>query len=187
MKTQTEASGHGNPVIFQVVGYSNSGKTTFLTKLLEKLSFEEWKVVTIKHHGHGGQPDLLTGKDSSRHIEAGAVASIVEGDGRLILHAEQPTWTLAEQIGLLSSFQPDYILIEGYKLADFPKVVLLRDQKDHELLDKITNVVATYYWEPEIIPNLQSNIPKFHINDDKGQKWLLEYLINKLITENQSK
>lgn len=188
MKTQSEANGHGNPVIFQVVGYSNSGKTTFLTKLIEKLSSEKMRVATIKHHGHGGQPDLLTEKDSSRHINAGAIASIVEGEGRVILHAEQPFWSLEEQIGLLSSFGSDFILIEGYKHADFPKAILLRDPKDHELVDKINNVVVAYYWDSAIVPDLKRNIPYFHINDEKGQEWLQEYLsISLSKTKNQSK
>lgn len=187
MKTQPEANGHGNPIIFQIVGYSNSGKTTFLSKLIGRLSSEKLRVVTLKHHGHGGQPELLTGKDSSRHIEAGATASIVEGGGRFILHAEQETWTLSEQIRLLTCLQPDYILIEGYKRADYPKAVLLRDPKDHELLETLTNVVAVFYWEHEVLLNPKNNIPSFHIDDENGQVWLKKYLTDqrvKQVTEN---
>ncbi|HJV30673.1 MAG TPA: molybdopterin-guanine dinucleotide biosynthesis protein MobB, partial [Bacillales bacterium] len=84
------------PMIFQVVGYQNSGKTTFITKILKQLKIEGDSVGVIKHHGHGGKPDVYEQKDSARHIENGAIATIVEGNGRLLLQAEQAMWTLQE-------------------------------------------------------------------------------------------
>ena len=71
------------PVIFQVSGYQNSGKTTLVNKIISGLKGKGLSVVTIKHHGHGGKPETPEGKDSSNHIESGAAASIVEGGGRL--------------------------------------------------------------------------------------------------------
>ena len=40
------------------------------------------KVATIKHHGHGGFPEVAQ-KDSERHRKAGAIVSSVEGAGLL--------------------------------------------------------------------------------------------------------
>ena len=64
------------PFIFQMVGYHNSGKTTFMNKLLSCLKAEGIKTVTIKHHGHGGKPAVVEETDSALHISAGAVASL---------------------------------------------------------------------------------------------------------------
>jgi molybdopterin-guanine dinucleotide biosynthesis adapter protein len=163
------------PVIFQVAGYQNSGKTTFLSKVISDLSAEKWKVVTLKHHGHGGQPDLLNSKDSSKHIDAGAIASLVEGEGRMVLHAEQPSWELTEQIQLVSFFNPDFILIEGHKREDFPKMVLIRDEDDLQLLNELTNIKVIFYWQETLI---NEKIPCFHINDRQGYSWLINHLTN---------
>jgi molybdopterin-guanine dinucleotide biosynthesis adapter protein len=178
LKTQREAHGRGNSVIFQIAGYQNSGKTTFLTKLINRLTEENWKVGTIKHHGHGGKPSLPDKKDSGRHIEAGAFASLVEGEGRMLLQAEQMSqFSLEDQITLLSFFELDLILIEGHKQADFPKAVLLKDKKDEELLTKLKNIIAVFYWEEQADCSYIANIPQFHINDEKGLQWIEDYLI----------
>lgn len=182
MKTQPEARGLGKqePLIFQLVGYSNSGKTTFMTKLVECLSLENKKVVTLKHHGHGGQPAVIAKKDSSQHINAGALASLVEGEGRIVLQSDRPAWPLSEQIELVSFFQPEFIIIEGYKNEDYPKVVLVKNSGDCELLDTLTNLVAVYYWDDAFSTvSKNSELPNFHVNDQAGLKWLKEYLINK--------
>ena len=167
-----------NPLIFQVVGFQNSGKTTIMTKIIAGLSHQKWSIVTIKHHGHGGQPDVVKDKDTSKHIDAGAICSVVEGNGRLILHAEQSSCNLAQQIQLVSIFNPDLILVEGHKRSEFPKVVLLRDQEeDHKLLEELENIKAVFYWQ-QVIPNNVPDVPCFHINDEKGLIWLIDYLKN---------
>ena len=51
--------GHGqSPSILQIVGYQNSGKTTLVGKIVHVLTESEMKVATIKHHGHGGFPEV---------------------------------------------------------------------------------------------------------------------------------
>lgn len=75
------------PKILQVVGYQNSGKTTFVTQLVQALTEKDFNVATIKHHGHG-EPDVVTNKDSSRHIVSGASTTIVEGEGMLLMQAK---------------------------------------------------------------------------------------------------
>ena len=72
------------PSILQIVGYQNSGKTTLVEKVVHALAERKMKVATIKHHGHGGFPEVAQ-KDSERHRKAGAVVSSVEGAGLLSL------------------------------------------------------------------------------------------------------
>lgn len=158
------------PVIFQVVGYQNSGKTTVTMKLIQTLKEHGLKSVTIKHHGHGGKPDVFQQKDSTKHLVAGAQAALVEGDGRLILHAENSVWDLEEQIKLMESFHPDVILIEGFKLKKYPKLLLLRETNDLSLLTKVNNVKVIIYWDDEIKRFLeeQTKIPFYAIEDEMG-------------------
>lgn len=164
--------------IFQIAGYQNSGKTTFIKKLLEQLQKSNLSVVTLKHHGHGGKPDFQDGKDSHQHLKAGAVASLVEGDGHLLLHAERKMWSLPEKLQLLSFFQPDIILIEGHKREPYPKAVLIRTRDDLDLLMKLENSKVIFFWDKELMNETKEyqGLKKFTINDPEGLKWLVNYL-----------
>jgi len=156
------------PVIFQVVGYQNSGKTTLTSRLIEGLKINGLKTATIKHHGHGGKPAYLSGKDSAKHHASGALASMVEGEGRLILQANLNELDLEDYVELLNFFHPDVILIEGYKFRNYPKLLLLRDQEDLHLIEKVNNVRAAVYWKEEIkesILKANSNLHCYHISD----------------------
>jgi molybdopterin-guanine dinucleotide biosynthesis protein B len=158
------------PIIFQVVGYQNSGKTTFLLKLIQVLKNDGLKIVTIKHHGHGGKPDVLPEKDSSKHIDSGAVASLVEGEGRLVLQADESSWSLDEQIRLVNFFQPDIILIEGHKYQAYPKILLLRDEKDLFLLTKVDNIKAVIVWNKTLLEMVRDRlkVQTFYITEEKA-------------------
>jgi molybdopterin-guanine dinucleotide biosynthesis adapter protein len=169
------------PVIFQVVGFQDSGKTTVISKIIHLLKEHGLKSVTIKHHGHGGKPEVIQQKDSAKHLTAGANASLVEGGGRLILQAEHSEWNLKEQIMIMEFFQPDVILIEGFKLENYPKLLLLRDRNDLSLVTKLNNVKVIMYWEDEIKGLLkeQTNIPFFPIHDEKGILRVTQEIKNK--------
>ncbi len=138
------------PAIFQIVGYKNSGKTTLATKLIKELNNLGLKTVTIKHHGHGIWPEADVQKDTAKHLAAGALASNVYGDGRFILQTDNKEWQLSEQIKLMEYFQPDVILIEGYKQENYPKVFLVREKADLFLLTTMENVRMIIYWKQEM-------------------------------------
>ncbi|WP_312475499.1 molybdopterin-guanine dinucleotide biosynthesis protein B [Neobacillus sp.] len=166
------------PVIFQVVGYQNSGKTTLTFKLIEVLKKNGLKTVTIKHHGHGAKPDVVDQKDSTKHLSAGAAASIVEGGGRLVLQADDREYCLEEQIELMKFFQPDVILIEGYKQKSYPKLLLLRDKNDFDLLNTVNNITAVVYWKEDMKDGLIAKwkVPSFHISDESAINWAFQIL-----------
>lgn len=167
-----------NPVIFQVVGYQNSGKTTITTELIKTLAGKGLKTVTIKHHGHGGRPALLEQKDTEKHLNAGAAASVVEGEGSLLLKAVNFETSLEVQIELMKFFDPDVILIEGYKLKPFPKLLLLRNESDLTLINTVSNIIAIVYWEEDMLKQITSqiNVPCFNIDDENTITWTVESL-----------
>ncbi|WP_100397880.1 molybdopterin-guanine dinucleotide biosynthesis protein B [Bacillus sp. FJAT-44742] len=143
--------------VLQIVGYQNSGKTTLVEKLIEAASADGMEIATIKHHGHGGKPDTeITSKDSRRHRLAGASFTVVEGQGVLQMEGVRSKWSLENLIELYQYFQPDVILVEGYKAEDYPKVVLLRDSEDLSLLEKVTNVLCAVVWTPVGIENVKT-------------------------------
>ena len=66
------------PFIFQIVGYHNSGKTTFMNQAFITFKGEGIKTATIKHHGHGGKPAIVEKKILLCILSAGAVASLLK-------------------------------------------------------------------------------------------------------------
>lgn len=163
-----------NPTIFQIVGFQNSGKTTLIKKVINELAQLGLTAVTIKHHGHGGKPDFQEGKDSYQHLQAGAIATLVEGDGHLLLQAERNEWSLEEKLELISFFQPNVILIEGHKHESFPKGVLIRKKEDLSLLEQLQNIKVVFYWD-QLNNNLET-IQAFSIHDENGPQWLARFL-----------
>jgi molybdopterin-guanine dinucleotide biosynthesis adapter protein len=155
-------------IIYQVVGYQDSGKTTIILKLIEILKNEGIKSATIKHHGHGGRPDILSQKDSAKHINAGAVASLVEGGGRLCLQADETALTLEDQIRFVDFFRPDIILIEGHKKESYPKLLILRDESDFSLISDVSNIKTVIVWNKDWIDAVREKlrVPVFHIKEE---------------------
>ncbi len=167
------------PIIYQIVGYQNSGKTTIILKLIEILKNEGIKSATIKHHGHGGRPDILSQKDSAKHINAGAVASLVEGEGRLCLQADETAFTLEDQIRFVDFFRPDIILIEGHKMKSYPKLLILRDENDLSLISDVCNILTVIVWNKELINTVREKlkVPVFHITEEKALTEISKELI----------
>lgn len=148
-----------------------------MTRLIEELASSGLKTASLKHHGHGGKPEVLAKKDSGRHVSAGASASIVEGGGRLLLQAEGSEWPLEKQLQLLSFLEPDVILIEGYKHESFPKALLLRDEGDWHLMQKLQGIKAVFYQDSNLSTSLNRlPFPVFHLDEPKGIDWLLNFV-----------
>lgn len=133
--------------LIQICGYSNSGKTTLVNKIVSKFAQENKRVLTIKHHGHGTKPTVVENKDSSSHIINGAIGSLVEGEGRILLQLEDGVKTLEQQIKMATFFNPDLILIEGHKRERYPKVLIIRKKEELGLVQNLTNIQLVIVWE----------------------------------------
>lgn len=88
-----------NTPVLSIVGRSNSGKTTLLEKIIIALTAQGMRIATIKHSHH--QPEMdQPGKDSWRHKQAGASASLLVGPAilsRLMLSGIHVSFTELEQ------------------------------------------------------------------------------------------
>jgi molybdopterin-guanine dinucleotide biosynthesis adapter protein len=170
------------PFVFQVVGFQNSGKTTFINTLIKVLTLDNIKVATIKHHGHGGKPEVNENKDSALSIQSGAKVSVVEGDGRLILQAEKDFWGLSEQIMLLNSFQIELIIVEGHKLENYPKAVIINNENDIKLINELNNVIVVYFRDLKVKRMIKQSHPfqHFQIEELEGLQWITSYLKSQL-------
>lgn len=170
-----------SPAVFQVVGYSNSGKTTLVRKWLEQLSSKGWKTATIKHHGHGRKLTVNDeGKDSNVHRQAGALGTLVTSDNELQwnLQLEQPM-DLETLVDMYKVFPLDLIIVEGYKLEPYPKLVIIRGEEDLPLIQTCRSITMVVCWQDEQKEKLleELDIPVFHIDEERDYlDWLNKWL-----------
>jgi len=111
--------------VLGVVGPSDSGKTTLVERLAERLA-DRGRVATVKHLTHA--PDIDTeGKDTARHREAGATTTYgLTDDAGWFATGEDRT--LDDTLDQLAP-DYDYTIVEGFSDATVPQVVL--GDRDH--------------------------------------------------------
>jgi len=125
-------SGRPTPPIVSVVGFSGSGKTTFIVKLVPELTRRGIRVGTIKHDVHGFQMDK-PGKDSWRHKQAGAAMTVISSPVQIgMVRDVDHDHSLDELLPLFSGM--DLIVTEGYKRGDKPKLEIFRADMQTEPL-----------------------------------------------------
>jgi molybdopterin-guanine dinucleotide biosynthesis adapter protein len=163
--------------ILQVVGYKNSGKTTLVEKLIKEAVHQGYRAGAVKHHGHGGYPNLSERlNDSNRHRQAGAIISSVEGNGLLQIEAIQDEWSLQQILQIYSLFPIDVVLVEGFKKEKYPKIVMLRTIDDLPLLTVLENIIAAITWTTLPEP-LRIDCPIFFIKNERQYiQWIMDYV-----------
>ncbi|MEO6081052.1 MAG: molybdopterin-guanine dinucleotide biosynthesis protein B [Steroidobacteraceae bacterium] len=115
-----------DPRVLGIVGWSGSGKTALLIRLIPLLTARGLRVATLKHAHHEFDVDT-PGKDSWEHRQAGASEVIICSARRWVQMHElgnAPEPTLAQ---LLRRVTPcDLVLIEGFKQEQHPKLEVYR-------------------------------------------------------------
>jgi molybdopterin-guanine dinucleotide biosynthesis adapter protein len=111
--------------IICIVGASNSGKTTFLEKLIPELRRRGYRVGTVKHDVHGFEMDR-EGKDTWRHRHAGAQTIAIASSAMLATIRETEAEMPLEQLAGRYFWDEDILLTEGYKQSRFPKIEVFR-------------------------------------------------------------
>lgn len=112
--------------IFGLAGWSGSGKTSLVVRLLPALNGRGITVSTLKHAHHSFDVDQ-PGKDSWEHRRAGAFEVMVSSANRWALmheHRSAPEATLEELIRHMSPV--DLVIVEGFKGHPHPKLEVHR-------------------------------------------------------------
>ena len=113
----------------RVVGFcgpSGVGKTTLVESLIPLLKARGQRVSVIKH-AHTRFDIDRPGKDSFRHREAGATEVLIASAHRLALLREYEAEGLPSVHQLVAELSTvDWVLVEGYKHADLPKIEVWR-------------------------------------------------------------
>ena len=128
LNTRAELFEAKKPLVFCVSGYSDSGKTGLIERLINEFIEHEMSVGVIKHDGHDTFCDLPE-SDTDRYRKAGAESTAVFSDRRYSI-------TFTEKVDpetlirkMKESESPvDAIIIEGLKSSGYPKVEILRKE-----------------------------------------------------------
>ncbi|PWC32333.1 molybdopterin-guanine dinucleotide biosynthesis protein B [Azospirillum sp. TSO35-2] len=121
--------------IFGLTGWSGSGKTSLIVRLIPALTARGLRVSTVKH-AHKGFDIDHPGKDSHNHRLAGATEVLVSSPRRWALMHEmrdgEPELTLDV---LLTKVAPvDLLIIEGFKREPHEKLEVWRAEVDKPLI-----------------------------------------------------
>src|SRR5512137_1265631 len=125
------------------IGYSNSGKTTLIEKLIPRFRAQGLTVSAIKNAHHGFDMDR-PGKDSHRYREAGAGQVLIATSERwaLLTEVRGGPAPLEALIGQLSPC--DLVLVEGFKSEGrFPRIEVRRSTStEPPIFPRDPNVIA---------------------------------------------
>ncbi|HJT20972.1 MAG TPA: molybdopterin-guanine dinucleotide biosynthesis protein B [Nitrospira sp.] len=144
------------------VGKSNSGKTTFIERVIPELVRAGYKIATVKHAGHGFDLDT-EGKDSWRHKQAGASSVVVLSKGSMAMFADvSDEMKVVDVRARFLDDSYDLIIAEGWKHEGYPKIVIVRDQVG-EIPISTEGLLAVVSDKP-----VNVSVPVFDLNDVSG-------------------
>ena len=163
------------PPIFGIAGYSGSGKTALLARILPILKGRGVRVAVIKRTHHEVEMDQ-PGKDSHTLRLAGARQVLLASAGRWAMMVERDPGeepSPQEWAQRLPPGEQDLVLVEGYKAAPIPKLEVHRPAVGKPLLcsdDPWVRAVASDV--PLVLPD---GVPQLDLNDHAAVvRWLLE-------------
>ena len=158
------------PVV-SIVGKGDSGKTTFLEKLIGELAGRGVRVATVKHHVHDYDIDV-PGKDSWRHARAGATATMVSSPDKFALVEKvSREYTLPELAHFAAEAGCDVLLTEGYKREASVRIEISRRARSEALLSSADELIAVVTDTPEIVPK---GVAGFGLDDAPGVADLIQ-------------
>jgi molybdopterin-guanine dinucleotide biosynthesis protein B len=150
-----------------VIGFKNSGKTTIICEILQKLTDKNVKVATIKHSFENAEIDKK-GTDSYLFKEYAEVSVLSTDDKTAFYYNGMNLQEILSKLEL----EYDYIIIEGFKEQlrelNIPKIVMIKDDEGLELADSHTILsVKNYQYDIDEVVQLvmeKSIIPSYNLN-----------------------
>lgn len=121
--------------IVSIVGKKNTGKTSLTVKIIKELTERGYNVASVKHSHHSIEMDKEN-TDTWKHKQAGA--NLVVGVGSTTFFNARKEHDLNRILYLLKHFDDfDYVIIEGYKNYNYPKIITSPDVRDEYTIKEV--------------------------------------------------
>ena len=151
--------------VFGIVGWSGSGKTHLICRIIKYLNNKKLNISSIKHSHHNFEVDKK-GKDSYEHLRSGSKEVVIYNEYKfaMITQKKNKQINLKDIINKFSS-DTDIILIEGLKKGPTKKIEVFKDSIKKPLLCLNDNNIKALVFD-KISPKIsQISLPKFHIDE----------------------
>ena len=127
--------------IISIVGRKNTGKTSLTVKVIEELTNRGYNVASVKHSHHSIEMDKEN-TDTWKHKQAGA--NLVVGVGSTTFFNSKKEHDLNRILYLLKHFDDfDFVIIEGYKAYNYPKIATSSDVVDKYTIKQVDSFTIT--------------------------------------------
>jgi molybdopterin-guanine dinucleotide biosynthesis protein B len=168
--------------IVSVVGKGDSGKTTFLEKLIRELADRGVRVATVKHHIHDYDIDV-PGKDSYRHARAGAFATMVSSPEKFaVIHDVEQEMTLDAIAMIAAGTGADLLITEGYKHAGRNRIEVSRRERSESPICSPAEMTALVTDNPDLTAEYaDAGVPVFDL--DTGYTGVADLIIGQFLAD----
>lgn len=127
--------------IVSIVGRKNTGKTSLTVKVIKELTNRGYNVASVKHSHHSIEMDKEN-TDTWKHKQAGA--NLVVGVGSTTFFNSKKEHDLNRILYLLKHFDDfDFVIIEGYKSYNYPKIATSSDVVDKYTIKQVDSFTIT--------------------------------------------
>ncbi len=104
------------PPVISIFGYKDSGKTTVTTEIISHLNEKNHQILSAKHIGDPQFSLDSPGTDSYRHLEAGAVATVLQSESSTTLLFKEPIIDIKELLQqAVKAVSADVVVLEGFR------------------------------------------------------------------------
>jgi len=168
--------------IVSVVGKGDSGKTTFLEKVIRELAGRGIRVATVKHHIHDYDIDV-PGKDSYRHARAGAFATMVSSPEKFALIHDVEQEMPLDTIGRIAHDSgADILITEGYKREGRNRIEINRRERSDTLICEPAEMTALVTDNEQLATEYAAaGVPVFDLND--GAAGVADLIVERFLGE----
>lgn len=139
-------------------GPSNSGKTTLIVSVSNKLQDDGYKVAIVKHDPQDKAIFDKEGKDSYKFSKTGADVAVISPT-RTTIFKKKPT-KLDSLIEMFDDF--DFLLVEGLKTLPLPRICIQRDTINDNYFEPSDTIATDGSIDTSMFP---SNLEILNLND----------------------